>query len=70
MKIGFTRELKSPRLEVATITMEWNPSDHLEDNAAAIVAAVIDMAEQYITMATRLKGAQLDLNDGNGDSNE
>lgn len=50
MQIRFSRELKSPREEVATIVMSWNPSDQTEDNAAAIVAAVTDMAEQYIRM--------------------
>jgi hypothetical protein len=54
MEIKFSRELKSPREEVATIVMTWNPSLQTEDNAAAIVAAVTDMAEQYIRMLSIL----------------
>lgn len=57
MKVSMSRELKSPRQETATIQIEWNPQDQLQDNAAAIIAAVVDMAEQYIEMANKLNPA-------------
>ncbi len=46
MEVKLSRELKSPRHEVATIEISWNPQDRDEDNYVATIAAVTDMAIQ------------------------
>lgn len=57
MMVKMSRELKSPREETATIEISWDPSSQDEDHIAALVAAVVDMADKYTDLVSKSKQA-------------